>query len=78
MVSRDIAILNLKEFARAKNMRIRFRNTPTNAGDFCIFIYENGKNHYSVGWDGSNNELLYPDMSFNKCVQKAKEWINKH
>lgn len=78
MESRDIAILNLNELARVKNMKIRFRNTPTNAGDFCIFVYENGNNHYSVGFDGSNNSAEYPELSFDNCIKKAKNWIETH
>lgn len=73
MVKQEIA--NLKALAVKYGCQIRFRNSPTYAGDFCIYIYDKSfRKSYAVGYDGYYDSQ-YPTLSFKNCVEQAKNWL---
>lgn len=65
-----------KEEAKAKGLVLKFRNKPTNAGDFTFFIYDKSvKNGYLVGYDGGWNSSTY---NFDKCLELTLDYIRKY
>jgi len=68
-------INELKKVAKEHGLTVRFRNTPNEQGDFCIFIYDkNFRESYAVGYDGDwNSECI----SFESCLRMAYKWIEK-
>ena len=69
-------IAELKDYAKAHGLDIRFRNTPNNMGDFCIFIYDkNFRESYTVGFDGSYDNT--EELNFEDCLKSAYRWIDK-
>lgn len=71
-----IAKINkLKAVAKENGLEVRFRNHTTNAGDFCIFIYDKSvRKSYMVGFDGNWNSKK---LTFNVCLRSAYKWIEK-
>ena len=69
------AIKELKEFAKSKNLSIRFRNTKTDESDFCIFIYGPTQKRYLIGFDGWNDSSVF---TFEKIVEQAKNYIDNY
>ena len=67
-------ITKLKKFATKNGLVIKFRNFPTMAGDFCIFIYDlSYRKSYTVGFDGVNSQKY--GCTFNQCVKQSYNWI---
>ena len=67
------SIADLKLLAIQYGCKIRFQNHRTNAGDFCIFIYDKSfRNSYAVGFDGNYDSKC---CDFEKCVAQAKHWL---
>lgn len=71
----DNKISELRRKAAEQGLSIRFRNTKTAQGDFCIFIkdptYRPG---YAVGFDG---DWQSKGVSFDQCLASAYHWIEK-
>jgi hypothetical protein len=71
----DNKISELRRKAAEQGLSIRFRNTPTDQGDFCIFIkdptYRPG---YAVGFDGDWQSKA---VSFDQCLASAYHWLEK-
>ena len=68
-------IKQLRVLAQNNGLQIRFRNYPTMAGDFCIFIYDkSARSTYMVGFDGVNS--LDYGSTFDDCVAQAEYWIS--
>lgn len=66
------AIAQLKTMAIEHGCRVRFQNHRTNAGDFCIFIYDKAfRNSYAVGFDGNWDGKI----NFEQCMKDAKHWL---
>lgn len=66
----------LRQLARTRCLRIRFRNTRTHAGDFGIYIYRPDQTRYVVCYDGyynSSSEWL----RFDNCVRQARKFIER-
>lgn len=73
LINTDKAIADLKQLAIQHGCKIRFQNHRTNAGDFCIFIYDKSfRNSYAVGFDGSYDSKC---CDFEACVNSAKQWL---
>ena len=46
------SVENLRAYAKLHGLKLVFRNTTTNAGDFCFFIYKAGIcGRYLVSFD---------------------------
>jgi hypothetical protein len=68
-------INKLKAVAKENGLKVRFHDHKTNAGDFCIFIYDKSvRKSYIVGYDGYWNSEVVP---FNVCLRSAYHWIEK-
>ena len=69
-------ISELKQYAKAHGLDVRFRDHKTDQGDFCIFIYDrdNFRKSYAVGFDGDWQSKAVP---FDKCLKSAYRWIDK-
>jgi len=66
-------INKLKKVAKENGLEVRFHDHKTNAGDFCIFIYDKSvRNSYIVGFDGYWNSKTLP---FDVCLRSAYHWI---
>lgn len=72
------SVENLRDYAKTRDMRLVFRNTPTNAGDFCFFIYKQGRSGYLVGYDGSWNVPANSNISFENCWESAHKFISNY
>ena len=74
------SVENLREYAKRHGLKLVFRNTPTNAGDFCFFIYKEGlmKNRYLVGFDGSWDVDPKENISFDRCWDAAHKFISNY
>ncbi len=72
----DEHVSELRKVAKEHGLEIRFRNTKTAQGDFCIYIYDrkNFRNSYAVGYDGSWNSKA---VNFEKCLAAAYKWIER-
>lgn len=71
----DNKISELRRKAAEQGLSIRFRNTPTDQGDFCIFIKDpTFRAGYAVGFDG---DWQGKAVSFDKCLASAYHWIEK-
>ena len=65
----------LRKEAEKQGLKIRFRKTPTDQGDFCIFIYDPSfRKGYAVGFDGDNTG---EGVSFDQCLSSAYRWLEK-
>lgn len=68
-------IKKLKAVAKKNGLEVRFHNHNTNAGDFCIFIYDKSvRKSYMVGFDGYWGSKTLP---FDVCLRSAYNWIKK-
>ena len=68
-------IKKLKAIAKKNGLEVRFHNHNTNAGDFCIFIYDKSvRKSYMVGFDGYWGSKTLP---FDVCLRSAYNWIEK-
>lgn len=68
-------IKKLKAIAKKNGLEVRFHNHNTNAGDFCIFIYDKSvRKSYMVGFDGYWGSKTLP---FDVCLRSAYKWIEK-
>lgn len=68
-------INKLKAVAKKNGLEVRFHNHNTNAGDFCIFIYDKSvRKSYMVGFDGNWDSKTVP---FDVCLCSAYKWIEK-
>lgn len=74
------SVENLRDYAKLYGLKLVFRNTPTNAGDFCFFIYKAGlvKSRYLVGYDGSWNAPTNSNISFDHCWDAAHKFISNY
>ena len=72
------SVENLRNYAKTRGMRLVFRNTPTDAGDFCFFIYKPGRSGYLVGYDGSWNVPVGNNCSFENCWESAHKFISNY
>ena len=71
-------INKLKAVAKKNGLEVRFHNHNTNAGDFCIFIYDKSvRKSYIVGYDGLWGIVEFSKLSFKSCLEKAYNWIEK-
>ena len=71
-------INKLKAVAKENGLEVRFHNHNTNAGDFCIFIYDKSvRKSYMVGFDGLWGIVEYSKLSFDVCLRSAYKWIEK-
>ena len=71
----DDIINELRKKAAEQGLRIRFRDTPTEHGDFCIFVYDpTFRPGYAVGFDG---DWHGEGVSFDQCLASACYWIEK-
>jgi hypothetical protein len=71
----EIEIQKLKQHAKEHGLKVRFRDHTTPSGDFCIFIYDKTyRNSYAVGFDGCWG---LSNISFDKCLKSAYNWIDK-
>ena len=73
-----ISVDNLREYATSRGLRVVFRKTPTNAGDFCFFIYKITGGRYLVGYDGYWSANPSDNTSFEKCWAAAHEFISNY
>jgi len=73
-----VSVDNLREYATSRGLKLVFRNTTTNAGDFCFFIYKMTGGRYLVGYDGSWNAAPTENISFEKCWEAAHEFISNY
>ena len=63
----------MREFAKQHGLTIKFRSYPSNAGDFCIYIYDKKfRDGYIVGFDGSN---VSHTANLDSCIRMAYKWI---
>ena len=73
---------NLREYAKLHGLKLVFRNTPTNAGDFCFFIYKPNfsgyHTRYLVGYDGYWNSNYNDNTSFDRCWDAAHAFISNY
>jgi hypothetical protein len=69
---------NLRDYATSKGLKLVFRNTPTNAGDFCFFIYKMTGGSYLVGYDGYWNVDPRNNVSFDRCWDAAHKFISNY
>ena len=68
-------ISELKQYAKAHGLDVRFRDHKTDQGVFCIFIYDpNFRKSYAVGYDGDWQSKA---VSFEKCLKSAYNWIER-
>lgn len=74
------SVENLRDHAKLHGLKLVFRNTPTNAGDFCFFIYKAGlvKSRYLIGYDGSWNAPTNSNISFDRCWDAAHKFISNY
>ena len=72
------SVENLRNYAKIRGMRLVFRNTPTDAGDFCFFIYKPGRSGYLVGYDGSWDVPVENNCSFENCWKSAHKFISNY
>lgn len=72
------SIKNLRNYAKSCGLKLVFRNTPTDAADFCFFIYKSGHKGYLVGYDGNWGEPLTSNTSFEKCWDAAHKFISNY
>ena len=71
----DNKISELRRKAAEQGLSIRFRNTKTDQGDFCIFIKDpTFRPGYAVGFDGDWQSKA---VSFDQCLASAYHWIEK-
>jgi hypothetical protein len=69
---------NLREYANKKGLKLVFRNNPTNAGDFCFFIYKMTGGRYLVGYDGYWDAKPTEVTSFDRCWDAAHKFISNY
>ena len=73
---RDIVsdkINTLRRYLKRNGMELRFRNTKTMAGDFCIFLYDKSmQSRYLVGYDGSWDK---DNKGFLECINQVYGYI---
>ena len=69
---------NLREYAKQKGLKLVFRNNPTNAGDFCFFIYKKSGGSYLVGYDGYWSANYNESTSFDRCWDAAHKFISNY
>ena len=76
-MNKDITISALKEYAKEHGLSVRFMDSRTYRGDFCIFIYDkaNFRKTYAVGYDGSYNSTHGTDL--DNCIMDAYRWIDE-
>jgi len=76
------SVENLREYAKLHGLKLVFRNTPTNAGDFCFFIYKpvymGYHTKYLIGFDGSWNVDSKDSISFDRCWDAAHKFISNY
>ena len=74
------SVENLRKYAKLHGLKLVFRNTPTNTGDFCFFLYKTGlvKSHYLVGYDGSWNVPTNSNISFVHCLDAVHKFISNY
>lgn len=66
-------ISELRKVAKEHGLEIRFRNTKTDQGDFCIYIYDKTfRKSYAVGYDGDWDGNY---IDFESCLKSAYNWI---
>ena len=71
----DNKISELRRKAAEQGLSIRFRNTKTDQGDFCIFIKDpTFRPGYAVGFDGDWQSKA---VSFDQCLCMAYHWLRK-
>jgi len=71
-------INKLKTVAKENGLEVRFHDHKTNAGDFCIFIYDKSvRKSYMVGFDGLWGIVEFSKLSFKSCLNCAYKWIEK-
>lgn len=70
---------NLRAYAKLHGLKLVFRNTTTNAGDFCFFIYKAGIcGRYLIGYDGSWDADPRDTISFDRCWDSAHKFISNY
>ena len=76
------AVENLREYAKLHGQKLVFRNTPTNAGDFCFFIYKPGYSGYHtkylIGFDGCWDVDPKDNISFDRCLDAVHKFISNY
>jgi len=72
------SVENLREYATCKGLKLVFRNHPTNAGDFCFFIYKMSGGRYLVGYDGYWDVDPRDNISFDRCWDSAHKFISNY
>lgn len=73
---------NLRDYAKSHGLRLVFRNTPTNTGDFCFFIYKSkwfgSPSRYLIGYDGYWSANYNESTSFDRCWDSAHKFISNY
>ena len=72
------SIENLRAYAKLHGLKLVFRNTATNAGDFCFFIYKMTGGRYLIGYDGSWDADPRDTISFDRCWDSAHKFISNY
>ena len=76
------SVENLRAYAKLHGLKLVFRNSPTNAGDFCFFIYAPkfcGYNtRYLIGYDGYWDAKPNEVTSFELCWKAVHEFISNY
>lgn len=72
------SVNNLRDYAASKGLKLVFRNTPTNAGDFCFFIYKKTGGSYLIGYDGYWDVDPRDNLSFDRCWDSAHKFISNY
>ena len=74
------SVENLRAYAKLHGLKLVFRNSPTNASNFCFFIYKRNiiKNRYLVGYDGNWNADSRDSISFDRCWDAAHKFISNY
>ena len=68
-------IAKLKECAKLHGLDVRFRSTPNNLSDFCIYIYDrNFRQSNAIVFEGMNGGGI---LNFKNCLKNAYRWIEK-
>ena len=72
--SKSAKIDALKNYAKEHGLKVRFQESKTYCGDFCIFIYDKSfRNSYAVGYDGTYDSK----HDLDACIKDAYNWIDK-
>ena len=71
----SLELTRLRKYAKENGFKVIARESKDNNGDFCIFIYEAGKNSYSIGFDGNR---YGKEFHLDHCIRQAYSYIKEN